>query len=479
MAQSPYCRLGLVLVCSLMLAGCATTSVFSAYPSQMKPVRNNLNPSGYNASIKSLKQNLDSADKDLYGMELGRVQQLAGDYQGSLQSYATVINDVQQQQLTAKIRASNLLAQTGSLMSNDNALPYQVKSYELVFLYNYQALNYLAMGDIQNAMVSVRQSDQQQQWYVTQHQYQLQQAQQISQQHGWSFNPLEYGASKSTYKVAQQVTDPMQNGFAYYLSGIMYEATGDYDDAFISLQNAIQLEPNNQYVRNKLLEVLEERGGSPSMFQQYMKQFGLSQAPVIPQNSGQVVVIYEQGLVPPMQQASYPLNFEGASQLFVFPVYKPAGQPAPVLTVSLQQNNTKTTLGQTQELINVEAVAAKELTQEYPIIFIREALRLATQAGILTAPTNNNKNDQAAQLVNSIAAGLYMSIMAGADLRSWLTLPNSVQVFQGYLQPAQNSLILSQGALQQTVAVNVQPNHTLLVWVVDAGNNLQVKLINL
>jgi hypothetical protein len=479
MFKYSWFKFGAILACGFLLAGCATTSVFSPYPNQMKPVRNNLDESGYAASIKSLSQKLDSSDKDLYGMELGRVQQLAGNYQASLQSYSAVINDVQQQQLAAKIQASHLLAQTGSLMTNDNALPYQVKGYELVFLFNYQVLNYLAMGDMQDAMVSVRQSDQQQQWYVTQHQYQIQQAKQLSQQHGWSFNPFSYGPCQSTYNLAKQVTDPMQNGFAYYLSGIMYEATGDYDDAFISLQNAVQVEPNNVFVRNKLLEVLEERGGSPSMFQQYMKQFGLSQAPSIPQNSGQVIVLYEQGLVPPMQQASFPLDLQGASQIFVFPVYKGPSPTTPYLTVKLQNNGSTSSLGQTQELVNVEAVAAKNLTEEYPIIFIREALRLATQATVLTQPQRNNNSSQAAQLVNAIAAGLYMNLMAEADLRSWLTLPNSVQVLQTYLQPAQNSLILSQGSLQQTVPISVRPNHTVLVWVVDTGKNLQIKLINL
>ncbi|MDF2529261.1 MAG: hypothetical protein K0Q57_141 [Gammaproteobacteria bacterium] len=470
-------QVGLIAI-SLLLAGCASTSVFSPYPEQMQSVRSNLNPSGYAASIKNLKQKVQSADKDLYGMELGRVQQLAGNYQASIKSYGAVINDVQQQQLAAKIRGSSILSQTGSLMTNDNSLPYQVKGYELIFLLNYQALNYLAVGDVQDAMVSIRQSDQQLQWFVSQHQYDIQQAQAISKQNGWSFDPFSYGPCKPAYDLANQVNDPMQNAFAYYLSGILYEATGDYNDAFISMQNALNVAPNNSYVRSKLLEILVERGSSQSQINQYLKQFGQSQAPSIPPNSGQVVVIYEQGLVPPMQSSSFPLNFQGISQIFVFPVYQaPSGIP-PVLGVSLQKNNSSTLLGQTQEAVNVQALAAKTLVDEYPIIFIREALRLATQASVLTAPKNHSQN-QSEQLINSLAASLYMSLMAGADLRSWLTLPNTVQVFQAYLQPAQISLILSQGELKQTVPVNIQANKTVLVWVVDAGNHLQVKLLNL
>lgn len=476
--NSCWIKAVLTLSFGILLSGCATTSVFSPYPKQMKPIRQSLNSSGYQSAIKTLSAKLDSNDKDLYAMELGRVQQLSGDYQDSITTFNMVINDVQQQMLAAKIRASKVLAQTGSLMTNDNALPYQVKSYELIFLYNYQVLNYLAIGDIQDALVSVRQSDQQQQWFVAAHQYQLQQAQQLADQHKWNLDPFSYGPTKETYNLASQVSDPMQNGFAYFLSGILYEATGDYDDAFISLQNALKVAPNNTYVRNTLLEVLQERGGGVQL-QYYMKQFGLSTAPRIPAGSGQIVVIYEQGLVPALQPSSFPINLDNVSQLFTFPIYKEPKKPIPSLSVSQQQNNTISTLGQTQQLVNVQALAAKELVQNYPIIFIREALRLITQYAVLTSPEDNKNSTTGGKIVNSIAASIYMDIMAGADLRSWLTLPHTVQVYQTYLPAAQISLILDQDGIKQTVPLSVRADHTTIVWVVGVDKNLQVKLINL
>ncbi|MDO8954499.1 MAG: hypothetical protein Q7V63_06600 [Gammaproteobacteria bacterium] len=477
-AARVWLKASLLLVCGMLLSGCATSSVFSPYPDQMSGIRAKLNASGYASSIKTLSKGADSTDHDLYNMELGRVQQLSGNYPASISTYTKVINSVQQQQLAAKIQMSNILAQTGSLMTNDNALPYRVKGYELIFLYNYQVLNYLAIGDVQDALVSIRRSDQQQQWYVQQHQYELQQAKEMADKKSWSLDPTQYGPSKATYLVAKNVTDPMQNGFAYYLSGLVYEATGDYNNAFISLQNAIAIQPNNSYLQTKLLEVLEERGGSPSQFQYYMKQFGLTKAPVIPQHSGQVVVIYEQGLVPPMTSASYPLNIQGASQIFTFPVYKATSSVAPVLSVSMQDNKALTALGQTQSVVNVEAIAAKNLTDEYPLIFIREALRVVTQTAVLTSSANNSNATEGNKLADALAATLYMSLMAGADLRSWLTLPNTVQIYQGYLPPASISLILATDGIKQIVPLTIQANKTIIVWVVNTDNNLQVKLIN-
>jgi hypothetical protein len=461
----------------MQLVGCATTSVFSPYPEQMKPIRKQMNATGYNAAIKTLSAKLDSSDRDLYGMELGRIQQLAGDYQGSIKTFNQVINDVQNQQLAAKIRASNVLAQTGSMMTNDNSLPYRVKDYELIFLFNYQVLNYLAIGDIQDALVSIRQSDQQQQWYVQEHLYELQQAQAISAQNNWSFNPLRYGVTKDTYSLAQQVTDPMQNEFAYYLSGIIYEATGDYNDAFISMQNAYNLDPNNSMIRNKLLNVLQEKGNG-SQLQYYLKKFGLRAAPNIPANNGQVVVIYEQGLVPPMHEADFPIVFQGVAQTFTFPVYKAAQNPLSYLTISTINNNQVNSIGNTQKLVNVQALAAKSLVQNYPIIFIREALRIASQ-GVILNPNQGKNSNVNQNLITVLAASVYSQIMAGADLRSWLTLPNNIQALQAYLPSANISLILDQGGMKQTVPVTINANRTTIVWVVDANKNLQVKIINL
>jgi len=462
-----------------LLTGCATNSLFSPYPEQMKPIRKQLNQKGYAASIKTLNAQLNSADRDLYGMELGRVQQLSGDYNASIKTYGMVINDIQQQQLAAKIRGSTILAQTGSLMTNDNGLPYRVKNYELIFLYNYQVLNYLAEGDIADALVSVRQSDQQQQWYVQAHQYELQQAQQAAQQHNLNFNPFNYDSTHDTYTLAKEVNDPMQNGFAYFLSGTLYEATGDYNDAFISFQNAIKVAPNNSFVRNKLLEVLEEGGGDSSQLPYYLKKFGLKSPPAIPQNNGQLVVFYEQGLVPSLHSASFPFNIQDASQIFTFPIYTNSSATIPTLAISEQLNNKLSSLGQTQQLVNVQALAAKTLIDDYPIIFIREALRLTTQVAVLTSATDNANNSLSNDLANAFATSLYMTLMAGADLRSWLTLPHTVQAYQTYLPAAQISLILDQDGLKQVVPLTLKANKTTLVWVVNAHNNLQVKVINL
>jgi len=224
---------------------------------------------------------------------------------------------------------------------------------------------------------------------------------------------------------------------------------------------------------------LEEGGGDSSQLPYYLKKFGLKSPPAIPQNNGQLVVFYEQGLVPSLHSASFPFNIQDASQIFTFPIYTNSSATIPTLAISEQLNNKLSSLGQTQQLVNVQALAAKTLIDDYPIIFIREALRLTTQVAVLTSATDNANNSLSNDLANAFATSLYMTLMAGADLRSWLTLPHTVQAYQTYLPAAQISLILDQDGLKQVVPLTLKANKTTLVWVVNAHNNLQVKVINL
>ena len=62
----------------------------------------------------------------------------------------------------AVIRASDIGAQTASFLANDNTIPYKGDGYEKVFMYQFQAFNYLAKKDIEGAGVEVRRANREQ-----------------------------------------------------------------------------------------------------------------------------------------------------------------------------------------------------------------------------------------------------------------------------------------------------------------------------
>src|SRR5262249_7192612 len=143
----------------LLITGCSTTTLFTSYPDKMSGNLNQVNQGQYQQCITALTSAQKSNDYQLYAAELGRIQQLAYEYSASTATFMPLMTKVEAEQMEAKIRASRVLANTGSLFVNDNALPYQLASYEVVFLYQYQALNFIAQGNISDALVAARKSN--------------------------------------------------------------------------------------------------------------------------------------------------------------------------------------------------------------------------------------------------------------------------------------------------------------------------------
>ena len=59
----------------------------------------------------------------------------------------------------AKIQISKGIEKLGAVVSNDNAISYQVPYYEQGMLHSYQALNYLFQHDLEGALVEIRRAN--------------------------------------------------------------------------------------------------------------------------------------------------------------------------------------------------------------------------------------------------------------------------------------------------------------------------------
>ena len=140
-------RLAALLCIPAVLGGCASTSVFSPYPGQAAQYRAALDAGSPDAAIAHIGGKTRSADATLYLMEKGRVAQLAQQPDTSRAAFDEAIARLQAQDDRATVSASRYAASGASLLTNDNARPYDGRTYERVFVHQYQALNYLAAGD--------------------------------------------------------------------------------------------------------------------------------------------------------------------------------------------------------------------------------------------------------------------------------------------------------------------------------------------
>jgi uncharacterized protein len=204
---------------------------------------NQINQGQFQQCITYLTAAEKSNDYELYAAELGRIQQLSDNYPASTSTFMPLMTRIEADQLQAKIRASRILANAGSLFVNDNLLPYQLTGYELVFLYQYQALNFIAEGDISDALVAARKGNNMQIYLAQAYQKQLSEAQEQAQRNKLNFQFIndQTAQFKDTLAAAASVKDGFASAMSYYLSGLLFLATNDLNDASVAFQQAAQL----------------------------------------------------------------------------------------------------------------------------------------------------------------------------------------------------------------------------------------------
>lgn len=106
------------------------------------------------------KENLEKKGRDLELclMEKGRIAQLQGDYDASRASFDAQVEILKQRELDDNTLPGAEI-NTGSVLVNDNMLPYKARLFEVEMIYLSQSFNYLAKGDMEGAVVEIRNAD--------------------------------------------------------------------------------------------------------------------------------------------------------------------------------------------------------------------------------------------------------------------------------------------------------------------------------
>lgn len=444
--------LWLLSASALMLSGCATFS--ASYPSKMKAIKADAEEGNLSAAQKAFTEEFgDKPDSDnLYLLEQARLAQLNGDVAESKKAYEAVIQTVVTSQMAAKVQVSKMLENMGAVLTNDRELPFSTPDYAMTFLYPYQALNYLSENDLSGALVTIRQLSNAQYWTYQQKlmagdlkgKYK-----EDTSKVGIDEDKLGLNKSKEITEMFSAVKDASnayENGFGYYLASILYEAFDDnYNNAFVSIKDAKRLLPDNPYVLRTYQEM--ERGFNGGSAYEAGK--------------GRLVVIYEQGLVTSKEAFKLPLFLGKLGLQEVAVTYYPSQYTLlPPKDLYVTQHGKIIDKGQTSLLVNTTQMAMKSLTEEYPAIITREVIRL-----VVKALATYEATDQAGGW-GLLAGSIYSFMTAQADERSWLLLPNNIQLFENQYNAGKYSVDIG---LKQT-PVEIHSNKTTLLWVVNMGS---------
>lgn len=439
------------------LSGCGAMSLFVPYPQQIRPSLMQLDQG---LMPELLQREVGSGPDSLLNMlEKARLAQIRGLRDMSRQHFERAIVRLEALDSGALVSLTDIGSQGAALISNDNALPYRGAVYERVFAHHYQALNYLFLNDLVAAGVEARRANAVQEAALRAREGELAKLREEERQ-----LPVSLSQAQSRFeqmdKVAAQVKNSFQNAWAYYLSGLIFELRGEWNDAYVDYQNALELNPQHPLLQADVKR-LAQRIGDAARWQHLPPTKTTQQA---------ILIIYENGFVPLKSQQGIVLPIGHGLLTIAFPVYR-FFPLSGALQVRLDGGAPQTT----QQLLNVQSLAARDLQEKRLGQFVRQAGRAITKSQIQRI---SHKEGGA---LGALLAGLYSVISENADLRSWLSLPNRVDALRLPVSVGAHQLYLQddyQGQMYP-VSLNIEANTLTLLHVINTGQRLYVYSVSL
>ncbi len=445
-------------LCLLLLAGCASSSVFRPYPAQAEQMKSALLTAGVDAYLDSIQEDLEAPDRLLYRQEAGRLAQLQGDFESSRRHFEVAAGIYEESDLAATVQVRRLGAQTGSLVTNDNAIPYRGAGYERILVHHFQAFNYLGLNDLEGAAVEFRKAALEQQFLLEQNEAEVAEAEQKAREKRVPVDDLATHFS-GLDTLAGPVKVSFQNPYTFYSSGVFWEATGELNDALVDYRKALEIYPQSERLRRDVRRVSRRMGLAAGE--------GADDAPT--PDEGTLIVLYEQDFIPPRSEFKLPLpTLDGGLISIAFPTYlEQTRVPLQPVTVAVGEQRSETA-----RIADFGAQAARHLQEQMTGMLVRQALRGWAKYEL------QQESARAGGALGQFAASIYNVLSESADLRSWLTLPAWGQAQRVNLEPGSYPVTIGPQEAAP-VTVNIRAGRSTLLRVIDVRGRRMTQVFTL
>jgi hypothetical protein len=386
-----------------------------------------------------LESNNKGATKDLlYYLELGELQRLKARYPASQQSWTLADKQVQAWEDTAKTNPNMLFADAASYLVNDKVRPYEGHDYEKVMLTTRMGLNFLAMGDYENARVAIKQTHEREAVIADVRGKEIAEVERDARTRGarTSFKELNgYPVQTIDNPAVNALKNSYQSALSHYLAGFVYEALGEPSLAAPGYRLANELQPN-QPLLEEALSGLDQRVSAPD------------------DGRTDVLFVVESGTAPARQSRQFPLPIPVNRTLILLPI------SFPVMTAT-----STPTLPAQLGIDGVESLPVAPITNidEMPGIMLRAAIRSTAKA-----VAQYQLQHQAQQKDNGLLGLAALALTIGsvvtesADERTWRTLPSEIAIARGRVTPGSHLVILQTREGTRSVQVNVSGRYAVV-----------------
>lgn len=396
------------------LTGCAT-GVLSSYKENSQKWLENI----YQGKLDTAMPEGDKQDV-LYNMERGMLENLRTDYPNS-NKYLEAAHQQLDAWTTRWLNTTQAQVQTQaiSLLANDNFNDYEPKGYERSLLNTYQALNYLAMNDFDNARVSIKRMYQTEQAIQNYNQFLYNQAklEQEKQDREASSESLrskmlaENSLAEYQSDSVLKLKNSYQNSLGHYLAGFIFEALGEPSLARPGYVKAKQLNPDNKLIDESIANI--DKGVKP--------------AP----GTTELLLIEEIGHAPQVEsvQTLIPVNMQefGASEEcfqtinVFFPKLVPDKGHQDAYDIEINDRSIRPV-----PMVDTNLMASRAIADNVPHIVARNVAAAARNIALAKAACSN-KDPGLGGLLN-LGAFIGGVMLDRADERSMIMLPRRINI---------------------------------------------------
>ncbi|MEI8011405.1 MAG: hypothetical protein WCI27_02835 [Candidatus Omnitrophota bacterium] len=361
---------------------------------------------GAAGKIVSSQARYGSGNDVLFQLDRALILQMAGRYKESILAFEKA------KQRTEELYTRSILNELSTWAVNDARAPYRPSAYERAFMNVFQSFNYILTEAPAEALVEARDLD--------------------------AKFPL---GGKGDLRKTRGFED---NGFARFVSGILYEAAGETGsgDALIAYKQALELYDAyyaGQYVPRVLQESLLRLAAASgdTDLAAYRSRFSGARADSA---SGKAVVylLESAGFSPVKESGSIPIPVQMdlvaqvAFPFFVKQEYAARSSRLVFVRAGGVAWNIPSELG-----VDIEDLALRDMEARKAAVIAKALLRPAFKYMI-----EANQKDVIEKRSGSLAAGIFGILSSvyniyteQADVRSWQSLPAQVRVARALVEP--------------------------------------------
>ncbi len=452
------------LAICLALTGCST---FNNYPKTMETPLSAIRANDLKTAEASFPKKPEAdVDTLLFSFEKGTFEHACADFEASNQAFKNVYAAYEDKQIGPKISISDTSKSGGALLLNEKLRTYRPDAYERLYMHSLWAMNYLMMADKDEAKVEIRRGYEQAQIIKEDKEKELAALKEKAQKdkvdadsQNNSINTITQGVFTADELAAMQsnTVNPYENAYAHYLSGLVRELCGEYSDAYIDYENAYRVAPGSKLLQQQLAKAAK-RADNRERCAEWEKKFGPAQSPA--EDEGELFLAFQCGLAAHKEEVrlTLPIPIQdpetGAMTVVLapaaFPKYNKTNSRAACLEVMCDGQS----LGKTETLADMDAIALRNFSDEMPRLVLRQVLRSAGKAA----------TDYAAMKQGGALSGLVKimnQITEQADLRSCLCAPANLQAMRFSLPEGEHNIELA--LLDSSGAVIDQKNYAVTI----------------